>query len=114
MDLLDRLPPEATARRADLQHTIDLRIDALVAATHQGRALREAAASYQGNWRDVVLFVYTVLFTVVWWNVKPPPHQLAGDFHRADPAVDPHGRLRGTRPGASRGQPHPGPAPRPA
>ena len=66
MDLLDRLPQEATARRADLQHTIDLRIDALVAATHQGRALREAAASYQGNWRDVVLFVCTV----VWWNVN--------------------------------------------
>ena len=70
MDLLDRLPPEATARRADLQHTIDLRIDDLVAATHQSRALREAAASYQGNWRDVVLFVCTVLFTVVWWNVN--------------------------------------------
>ena len=69
-DLWDRVPPEATARRADLQHTIDLRIDALVAATHQGRALREAAASYQGNWRDVVLFVCTVLFTVVWWNVN--------------------------------------------
>jgi hypothetical protein len=60
MDLLDRLPPEATARRADLQHTIDVRIDDLVAATHQSRALREAAASYRGNWRDVVLFVCTV------------------------------------------------------
>jgi hypothetical protein len=70
MDLLDRLPPEATTRRADLQHTIDVRIDDLVAATHQSRALREAAAAYQGNWRDVVLFVCTVLFTVVWWNVN--------------------------------------------
>jgi hypothetical protein len=70
MDLLDRLPPQATARRADLQHTIDLRIDDLVAATHHGRALREAAASYQGNWRDVVLFLCAVLFTVVWWNIN--------------------------------------------
>jgi hypothetical protein len=70
MDLLDRLPPEATARRADLQHTIDVRIDDLVAATHQGRAFRAAAASYQGNWRDVVLFVCTVLFTFVWWNIN--------------------------------------------
>ena len=70
MDLLDRLPSEATARRADLQHTIDVRIDDLVAATHRSRALREAAASYQGNWRDVVLFLCTVLFTVVWWNVN--------------------------------------------
>jgi hypothetical protein len=70
MDLLDRLPPEATARRADLQHTIDVRIDDLVAATYRGRELRQAAASYQGNWRDVVLFLCTVLFTVVWWNVS--------------------------------------------
>jgi hypothetical protein len=52
MDLLDRLPPEATARWADLQHTIDVRIYDLVAATYRSRALREAAASYQGNWRD--------------------------------------------------------------
>jgi hypothetical protein len=70
MDLLDWLPPEATGRRADLQHTIDVRIDDLVAATHRSRALREAAASYQGNWRDVVLFLCTVLFTVVWWNIN--------------------------------------------
>jgi len=41
IDLLDRLPPEATARRADLQHTIDLRIDDLVAATHKSRTLRD-------------------------------------------------------------------------
>jgi diacylglycerol kinase len=42
----------------------------LVAATHRSRALRETAAGYEGNWRDVVLFVCTVLFTVVWWNVN--------------------------------------------
>ncbi len=27
--------------------------------------------SYKGNWRDVVLFVCTVLFAMVWWDV---PH----------------------------------------
>lgn len=70
MDLLDRLPPEATARRAAVQRTIDARIDDLVAATEKRRALREAAASYEGNWRDIVLFLCTMLFTVVWWNVK--------------------------------------------
>ena len=26
--------------------------------------------SYRGNWRDVVLFICSVLFTVIWWNVK--------------------------------------------
>ena len=28
------------------------------------------AASYEGNWRDIVVFVCTVLFAIVWWNVS--------------------------------------------
>jgi hypothetical protein len=69
MDLLDRLPPDATTRRADLQRTIDARIDDLVDATDRTRALRRAAVSYQGNWRDIVLFLCALLFTIVWWEV---------------------------------------------
>lgn len=70
LDLLDRLPPEQTARRAALQRTIDQRIDDLVEANDRSRALRALASSYQGNWRDVVLFLCAVLFTFVWWNVN--------------------------------------------
>lgn len=70
MDLLDRLPPEATRRRAELQRTIDARIDDLVEATDRGRRLRQAAATYQGNWRDVVLLICVLLFTVIWWDVN--------------------------------------------
>jgi hypothetical protein len=70
MDLLDRLPPEAVERRAELQRTIEARIDDLIDATDRGRALRQAAASYQGNWRDIVLFLCAVLFTIVWWDVS--------------------------------------------
>lgn len=69
MDLLERMSPEQTQRRADLQRTIDARIDDLVAATDKSRALRRAATAYQGNWRDIVLFICAVLFTIVWWNV---------------------------------------------
>jgi hypothetical protein len=69
MDLLDRLPPEAATRRAALQQTIDARIDDLVDAADRGRALRRAAVSYQGNWRDIVLLLCVLLFTVIWWNV---------------------------------------------
>jgi len=69
MDLLDRLPPEATTRRADLQRTIDARIDDLVDAADRSRALRRAAVSYQGNWRDIVLFLCVLLFTIIWWEV---------------------------------------------
>lgn len=29
----------------------------------------QAAASHDGTWRDAVLFVCTVTFTVVWWDL---------------------------------------------
>jgi hypothetical protein len=70
MDLLDRLPPEDIKRRAELQRTIECRIDDLVDAADRSRALRRAALSYQGNWRDAVLVLCAVLFTIVWWNVN--------------------------------------------
>jgi hypothetical protein len=70
-DLLDRIPVEQTARRAELQRIIDVRIDDLINATDQSRSLREAASAYKGNWRDVVLVLCIVLFAVIWWNV---PH----------------------------------------
>lgn len=70
MDLLDRLAPEATQRRANLQRSIDARIDDLIAAADRTSALRKAATSYRGNWRDIVLFLCVVLFAVVWWDVS--------------------------------------------
>lgn len=70
MDLLDRLPAEATERRANLQRSINTRIDDLIAATDRGNALRKAATSYRGNWRDIVLFLCVVLFSIVWWDVN--------------------------------------------
>jgi hypothetical protein len=69
MDLLDRLPPEAATRRADLQRSIDARIDDLVDAADRSRALRRAALSYRGNWRDIVLLLCVLLFTFIWWDV---------------------------------------------
>jgi len=70
MDLLDRLPPEQTERRAELQRVIDIRVDDLIAAVDKNRSLLELAQSYRGNWRDIVVFVCAVLFTIVWWNVS--------------------------------------------
>jgi hypothetical protein len=70
MDLLDRIPPEAANRRADLQRTIDARIDDLIDGADRNLALRRAALSYQGNWRDVVLFLCVLLFTIIWWDVS--------------------------------------------
>ena len=68
MDLVERLASD-DKRRAELQRTIEARIDDLVDATDRARALRRTALSYQGNWRDFVLLLCVVLFTVIWWNV---------------------------------------------
>ena len=73
-EILRGIPQEQAARRAELQHTIDVRIDDLIHAIHRGRSLREGVSAYRGNWRDVVLFVCVVLFAVIWWNV---PHSRA-------------------------------------
>lgn len=70
MDLLDRIPDDKPELKARLQASIDERIADLVAGTERSRAIREAAVSYSGNWRDIVLFICAVLFTVVWWNVS--------------------------------------------
>jgi ABC-type antimicrobial peptide transport system permease subunit len=70
MDLLERLPSEQVERRAELQRVIDIRVDDLIAAVDKNRSLLEVAQSYRGNWRDIVVFVCAVLFTIVWWNVS--------------------------------------------
>ena len=70
LDLLERIPPEQIARRAHLQRIIDARIDDLIESAEKSRELRQVALSYRGNWRDIVVFLCAVLFTIVWWNVN--------------------------------------------
>lgn len=71
LDLLDRIPEDNVELRTALRRSIDARITELIANVDRSRELRQAASSYQGNWRDIVLFVCAALFSVVWWNV---PH----------------------------------------
>jgi len=70
MDLLERIPPEQVERRAQLQRVIDMRIDDIVATVEKNREIRRIAASYEGNWRDIVVFICAILFTIIWWNVS--------------------------------------------
>ena len=70
MDLLERIPDDQPELKARLKASIDERINDLIEATEKSRALREAAASYGGNWRDIVVFICAVLFTIIWWNVS--------------------------------------------
>lgn len=71
IELLDSLPEDSVELRAALKRTIDERVYELIANVDRNRELRQAAGSYKGDWRDIVVFVCAVLFTVVWWNV---PH----------------------------------------
>ncbi len=70
MDLLERIPEDRPELKARLKESIDQRINDLITTTERGRELRLAAMSYRGNWRDIVVFVAAVLFTIVWWNVS--------------------------------------------
>jgi hypothetical protein len=71
LELLEKIPPEDVELRAALKSSIDVRIADLIVITERSRQLRDRASSYKGNWRDGVLFLCSVLFTIVWWNV---PH----------------------------------------
>lgn len=71
IELLESLPAESTELRAELQRTIDERVYELIALIDRNRELRMTASSYKGNWRDIVVFICALLFTLVWWNV---PH----------------------------------------
>lgn len=74
MDLLDRIPAEQTERRAELQRTIDMRIDELITAVDRSRELKSTAIGYafnrEGRLRDILVFILAVLFTIIWWNLK--------------------------------------------
>ena len=71
IELLKSLPEESVALRSELQRTIDMRVYELVAFLDRNYELRQTAGTYKGNWRDVVLLLCALLFTLVWWNV---PH----------------------------------------
>ena len=71
LELLDKLPDDSVEVRRELKRTIDERMFELIATIDQNRELRLTAKSYKGNWRDLVVFVCALLFTLVWWNV---PH----------------------------------------
>jgi hypothetical protein len=70
MDLLERIPDDRAELKARLKASIDQRIDDMITTTERSREIRLAAMSYSGNWRDIVVFIAAVLFTVVWWNVN--------------------------------------------
>jgi ABC-type antimicrobial peptide transport system permease subunit len=70
MDLLERIPDDQPELKARLKASIDERINDLIKSTERTRELKLAALSYTGNWRDIVVFICAILFTIIWWNVS--------------------------------------------
>ena len=68
MDLLERIPEDQVTRRTALEQVIAQHIDALVMAIEKSRDLQRRTSYFVQNWRDLVLFLTTVLFTVVAWH----------------------------------------------
>ncbi len=94
LDLLERIPPEDTERRANVQDSINRRIDELVEAADRGRAMREAALSYRGNWRDIFLFSECPPVRLHLVARQPQQNQLADDIHLDDRVVRRRRRVR--------------------
>ena len=97
MELLAMLPAEQVERRAELQRVIDIRIDDIIAGVDKSRSLLEIAQSYRGNWRDIVVFICAILFTIIWWNVSHSRSNWLVDVHRDDRGVGRGGRIRRPR-----------------
>jgi hypothetical protein len=72
MDLLERIPDDRPELKALLKASIDRRIGDLITSTEKSHELRVAALSYRGmgSWRDILVFICAILFTIVWWNVS--------------------------------------------
>ena len=68
IDLLERIPEDQVTRRAALEQVIAQHIDALVVAIEKSRQLQHRTSYFTENWRDLVLVLTSVLFTVVAWH----------------------------------------------
>ena len=70
LDLLERLPQDQVIRRAALERTIANHLDDLVVANEKALALKRKTryVTEASNWRDLVLFLTAVVFTVIAWH----------------------------------------------
>ena len=98
MDLLERIPDDQPELKARLKASIDERIDDLIAATEKSREHPSRPQSpISGNWRDIVVFICAILFTIIWWNVSHSRANWLIMFIVMIVAVGRRGDLRGPR-----------------
>ena len=73
LDLLQRIPADEVVRRAEFKRMIEGHVEALLVAQEKSREFKRRTKYFTEHWRDIVLFVTTLLFLVVIWY---------GDHHR--------------------------------
>jgi hypothetical protein len=75
LELLQRIPEDQVVRRAALERMIGAHIDDLLVAQQKSREFQRKTKYFTEavHWRDIVLFVTTLLFAVIIWH---------GDHHR--------------------------------
>ena len=65
LELLQRIPEAEVARRAELKRMLGEHVEALLVAQEKSREFRRKTRYFTEHWRDIVLFVTTLLFVVV-------------------------------------------------
>ena len=67
LELRQRIPADQVARRAAVERMLAGHVDALLVAQKKSREFRRKMKYFTEHWRDIVLFVTTLLFVVVLW-----------------------------------------------
>ncbi len=65
LELLQRIPEADVARRAALKRMLGDHVEALLVAQEKSREFRRKTRYFTEHWRDIVVFVATLLFLVV-------------------------------------------------
>jgi hypothetical protein len=68
LDLLQRIPEEELARRAAFKRVIAEHVEALLVAQEKSREFKRKTKYFTEHWRDIVVFVTTLLFIVIIWH----------------------------------------------
>ena len=68
LDLLHRIPEAEVARRAALKRMIGEHVEALLVAQEKSREFQRKTRYFTEHWRDIMLFVTTLLFLVIVWH----------------------------------------------
>jgi hypothetical protein len=68
LELLQRIPEDEVARRAALKRMIGEHVEALLVAQEKSREFKRKTRYFTEHWRDIVLFVTSLLFVVIIWH----------------------------------------------